>query len=168
MSIDRAIARGALVLVLCSCSSSAEPAAEGSCASQTSAAALPSGAGHVAFERDVLPIFIASCSFSACHGATGGTNNGVFLGSRASPNDAAAIRAALVDRPSSTAPSFAYVTPFDPQASFLMRKLRGDFCGVDDCERGNCGERMPRGSPALDPKSLSTVETWITQGASQN
>lgn len=122
----------------------------------------------VSFAADVLPIFVASCSFGSCHGAAKGDNHGVFLGAKSSANDAAAIRASLVDKPSTQSPSTPYVTPSDPARSYLYRKLTGDLCGITECgsDGAACGRRMPRGGEQLDAASLEIVRTWIVQGAS--
>jgi len=119
-------------------------------------------ARSVSFAADVLPVFLSSCAFAACHGSSKGGSNGVFLGAKNGSNDAAAIRASLVGRTATQAP-LPYVTPSDPSRSYLFRKLT-ELCGLP-CEDGRCGQRMPRGGDPLDPASLETVRAWIAQGA---
>jgi hypothetical protein len=124
-------------------------------------------ARQVSFSSDVLPIFVASCSFSSCHGSTRGNHNGVFLGT-AGANDAPAIRAGLVGQPSTQSPSTPLVTPSDPSRSYLFRKLQGTMCGLEDCSSGKCGQTMPRGGDKLDAAKLDIVRTWIMQGATDS
>lgn len=137
-------------------------------AASCAAPALPTPssppARKVSFAADVLPVLVASCAFGSCHGSTK-SNNGIFLGAKGPANDASAIRAGLVGRPSTQVPSLPYVMPSDPSQSYLFRKLTGDFCGAPTCAGDACGKRMPRGGDPLDPASLATVREWIAQGA---
>lgn len=137
-----------------------------SCAPVASPAALPTSAPAVSFASDVLPILVASCGFSSCHGAVRGSN--VFLGAKDSANDATAIRALLVDKRSKQSASTPYVTPSNPARSYLYLKLTGDLCGLEDCAGGSCGQTMPRGGDELDAAALETVRTWILQGATDS
>ena len=106
----------------------------------------------------------ASCTFGSCHGSPTGGNNGIYLGAKGGGN-VSAIREALLGKGPAMLPSMKYVTPYQPQNSFLLKKLEGDFCGIDSCADGKCGERMPRGGDPIDPAALETVQTWIAQGA---
>jgi hypothetical protein len=133
----------------------------GACPAPSERGAAPSER-KLSFAADVLPVFVQSCAFGACHGSPKNGNNGIFLGAKVGANDAAAIRASLVGSPS-TQTRLPYVTPSDPARSYLFRKLT-DLCGLP-CEDGRCGERMPRGGDPLDPASLETVRAWIAQGA---
>lgn len=130
-------------------------------------APLPSSAPKVSFAADVLPIFTASCAFSSCHGTARGSAN-VFLGKKDGDNDASAIRALLVSKPSKQSPSTPYVTPASPARSYLYLQLTGELCGLPDCADGRCGQIMPRGGDKLDAASLETVRTWIQQGATDS
>ena len=130
-------------------------------------APLPSSAPKVSFAADVLPIFTASCAFSACHGTVRGSAN-VFVGKKDGGNDASAIRALLVDKPSKQSPSTPYVTPSSPARSYLYLKLTGELCGLPECADGGCGQIMPRGGDKLDAASLETVRTWILEGATDS
>ena len=172
--------RGRLVAIACAIGLFACGAAEpgGSATTDQSATSCGStdpapasvAARPVSFASEVLPIFVASCSFGSCHGAAKGDNHGVFLGAKSSANDASAIRASLVDKPSTQSPSTPYVTPTDPARSYLYRKLTGDLCGIAECgsDGAACGRMMPRGGEKLDEASLEIVRTWIAQGASDD
>ena len=135
------------------------------CASPASHPSASAAERKVSFAADVLPVLVTSCAYGSCHGSPRGSNNGVFLGAKGERNDAAAIRAGLVGRPSAQSRSLPYVTPSDPARSYLFRKLTADFCGLPACEHDGCGQRMPRGGDPLDPASLETVRAWIAQGA---
>jgi hypothetical protein len=137
------------------------------CAAPTSTDPASPSARKVSFAADVLPVLVTSCSFGACHGSPKGSNNGVFLGSKGGANDASAIRAGLVGRPSTQTPSLPYVTPSDPARSYLFSKLTADFCGLPECDGDRCGKRMPRGGDPLAPAALETVRAWIAQGAQE-
>jgi hypothetical protein len=164
---SRALALCAAALLVSACSSADEPESAATCVAHTSSAASSATAKTVSFEKDVLPIFAASCTFGSCHGSATGGNNGIYLGKRGAVAgaDAVAIRTALVEKAPDRLPSMKYVKPGDAANSYLLRKLDGDFCGIPECAGGKCGDRMPRGGDALDPAAIETVETWIAQGA---
>jgi len=73
------------------------------------------------------------------------------------------IRAAFVDVPSKTSPLRKLVEPGDPEASFLIRKLRGDFQGLE-CPSG-CGIKMPIGNYPYAEGDRLDLEQWILDGA---
>ncbi|CAN5918868.1 hypothetical protein BH11MYX4_BH11MYX4_04300 [soil metagenome] len=163
--MKKLLATLAAVLGAIACGSSGEsgdPTSDLSATCATPAPLTPAVERKVSFASDVLPLLVTSCAFGACHGAAKGANNGVFLGAKGAPNDAAAIRAGLVGRPS-TQSSLPYVTPSNPSQSYLFRKLT-DLCGLP-CDGDRCGQRMPRGGDPLDEASLATVRAWIAQGA---
>jgi hypothetical protein len=168
ITVSRAIALCAAALVS-ACSSAADPDPATTCVGHTSSAASTAMAKTVSFEKDVLPIFAASCTFGSCHGSPSGANNGIYLGKRGSISgtDAAAIRTALVERASDRLPSMKYVKPYDASNSYLLRKLDGDFCGIPECAGGTCGDRMPRGGDALEAAKIEIVQAWIAQGATE-
>lgn len=138
-----------------------------SCGATNPADVAPAAASAppVSFGKEIMPVFVASCSFGSCHGTPRGDNHGVFLGAKSNANDASAIRAGLVGKPSTQSPSTPLVTPSDPSRSYLYRKLTGDLCGIPECEGDACGRSMPRGGEKLDATSLETIRTWIAQGA---
>ncbi len=115
----------------------------------------------VAVERataaDVAPILDRSCALGGCH-LTGPGAGGLVLG-----RTSAAWRAALVNVPSQQNPSMMLVTPGDPDNSWLVRKLLGEFCEVS-CARGGCGGAMPPGTP-LSEAERATILAWIAEGA---
>jgi hypothetical protein len=112
-------------------------------------------AAGVSLRTDLLPIFDRSCAFSSCHGS--GSKNGVSL-----KGDATTIRMRLVGVKASHA-SMDYVTAGAPEQSFLMRKLEGSLCGLDDA-----GERMPKDNDALSTSELALFRGWIAAGADDN
>ncbi|MBX3187789.1 MAG: hypothetical protein KF819_12270 [Labilithrix sp.] len=160
----RKIAFACIVVTGVACSS--PPASsEAQCVGHTSSATSAAGSRAVSFERDVLPVFGQSCVFGACHGAKGGNDHGIYLGAKGSTDDAAEIRAALLERGPARVPSMRFVKPNDPANSYLIRKLEGSFCDIPACDDGACGDRMPRGGEPLDPAAREIVEAWIAQGA---
>jgi hypothetical protein len=118
----------------------------------------------VSFEVDVAPIFAKSCAFSTCHGSHGVGNQGVFLGANGTDGIAAVKKSLLA--PSQELPSMNFVTPGDPENSFVMRKLDGSTCGLDaQCVGSSCGTSMPQGNDLLPQDQRDTVRRWISQGA---
>jgi hypothetical protein len=65
--------------------------------------------------------------------------------------------AALYRMPSLIAQGRRMVQPGDPEASFLLEKLR--------CEQPEAGERMPRGRLPIPLDEQALVRDWIAQGA---
>lgn len=63
----------------------------------------------------------------------------------------------LVDVPSSEEPALLRVKPGDPDASYLLRKVRGD--------PGIVGDRMPATSAPFDPRLPALLEAWVEAGA---
>ena len=118
-------------------------------------------APKVTFTADVLPIFGRSCAFSTCHGSTTGPANGVFLG-----KDGPKVIAAIVNIKGDELPTMPFVTPGDPQQSYLMRKMDGSQCGLDaQCSGASCQSSMPKGDVPLDVATRDIVRRWIAQGA---
>jgi hypothetical protein len=142
-----------LALAVGCASSSAEDATQ----SEATTCAAPGSerAEGISLRTDLLPIFERSCAFSSCHG--NGSKNGVSL-----KGDATTIRMRLVGVKASQA-AMDYVTAGAPEESFLMRKLEGSLCGID-----NAGERMPKGNDALSTKELALFRGWIAEGADDN
>jgi hypothetical protein len=54
------------------------------------------------------------------------------------------------------------VAPYDPDASYLIHKLRGTHLG--GCVNG-AGDQMPQFAPPLQESDIATIEQWILQGA---
>lgn len=100
-------------------------------------------------QNDILS---PSCAVAGCHSA-GSASAGLSLAAGASFG-------ALVNVPSSQVPSLNRVTPNNPDASYLVKKLRGDA----DIQ----GARMPNGSPPLSAEQLDRIVRWINAGAPNN
>lgn len=117
------------------------------------------------FEADVAPILAKSCAFASCHGSHGAAgNHGVFLAATTA-DGMSAVKAALI-APSKAMPGMPYVTPGNPDKSFLLHKLDGDLCVIDEqCVGGSCGKSMPEGNSALPEASRDKIRRWIAQGA---
>jgi hypothetical protein len=121
-------------------------------------------AAPASFENDVAPLLVKSCSFSACHSSTGPTNHGLFLGAT-TPERTAQVKSGLIAA-TKAAPSMQYVTPGDPDKSFIMHKLDGDQCVVaESCADGTCGNSMPDGNALLAEEQRDVIRRWIAQGA---
>jgi hypothetical protein len=115
----------------------------------------------VSFSRDVMPVITQSCAFSTCHGSNIGPANGVFLG-----RDPARVHAAIVGVKAGELPAMPFVTPGNPRESFLMRKIDGSQCVLDDrCKDGDCGDSMPKNTSPLEVERRDIVRRWIAQGA---
>jgi hypothetical protein len=135
------------------------------CADVRKLAAAELSAPAVTFESDVAPTLVKSCTFSPCHGSRSAAgNHGLFLGAK-SADDMVAVKTALLAK-SHALPSMPYVTPGDPEHSFLLHKLDGSLCGLDaQCVGGSCGKSMPDGNDLLAETSRDAIRRWVAQGA---
>jgi len=159
------IVSGAL-LVACGSESAGGTGAQDpkACVAHTNPSAAQLATPVATFEADVAPILARSCSFSACHSSRGSGNHGVFLAAK-STEDMTAVKAALIGA-SRAMPTMPYVTPGDPDKSFLLHKLDGDLCVFEEsCVDGTCGKSMPEGNAVLPEASRDAVRRWIAQGA---
>lgn len=154
-----------LLLVACGDPASGESGSEPrACVAHNAPEPAALSTPPASFETDVAPVLAKSCAFSSCHGSRGPANRGIFLGAK-TPEDIAALKTALRG-PSRAAPAMAYVTPGDPEKSFLMHKLDGDQCVVaESCTGGDCGKSMPEGNELLPEASRDAFRRWIAQGA---
>jgi hypothetical protein len=93
-------------------------------------------------------VFSVNCAVPGCHGGASAQEGlrldpGLSAGNLvniASPRDANLIR----------------VIPFDPDGSFIIRKLEGTQ---------TLGDRMPQGGPYLPQSTIDVIRQWILDGA---
>jgi hypothetical protein len=100
------------------------------------------GPATVLFSRDVAPILEANCRGSGCHTSP----QTFFLGGGSG---------------CPMAPERRFVVPFDPESSFVVVKIEGR-------QSAGCGQRMPRGRAPLSSENITTIRTWIAEGARDN
>lgn len=100
------------------------------------------------FFPEVLAIFQAECF---CH-------RGPMVAGQLDLNDDVAYDS-LLDVPAPQAPDVSYVSPGDPDNSYLYLKLAGEQLSV-----GGSGTRMPQGGVLTDDQIL-LVRSWILSGA---
>lgn len=72
----------------------------------------------------------------------------------------ATMREVMISKPS-TASGMPYITPGNPDRSFMMYKIRGLQTSVRD----GGGSQMPKGGVALTNAEACMVYNWILQGA---
>jgi hypothetical protein len=122
------------------------------------------------FANDVMPVFGASCTSVSCHGIAMSPAGGLFLGSEGSgSSDAMSVYKALVGPASGELPTMPFITPSDPEKSFLMHKLDNDLCVYQSaCVNANCMMPMPYGTGQLPTMTRDIVRRWIAQGADDN
>ena len=101
------------------------------------------------FSGDIQPLLDADCV--VCHKEPNGSL-GLFL----TPDDAVA---ALVDQPSAYDETITLVTPFNPEASFLLAKL------IDNPAHGL---KMPLGEQQWPAETVQLVSDWIAAGATHD
>ena len=160
-SISVAVLAAASAGLACSGCSDEKTGTPSGCVDYTPPAGFDANAPAVSFEKDVMPIFQASCAFSTCHGSNVGTANGVYLGA-----DRARVHAAIVSVPGDELATMPFVTPGDPRASYLMRKMDGSQCALDaQCKGGSCQGSMPKNEESLPVATRDVVRRWIAQGA---
>jgi hypothetical protein len=112
------------------------------------------------FSKDVFPIF-KLCAFSTCHGTTVGDSNGIFLG-----NDPSRVYTSIVNVRGNELPTMPFITPGNPDQSYLMHKIDGTQCAFDaQCAGSTCQDSMPKNESLLDVPTRDIIRRWITQGA---
>ncbi len=110
------------------------------------------GDGQVTLSSLQSSVFTPTCALAGCH-STGSAQAGLVL-------VAGQSHANLVNVRSSQVPGFDRVEPGNPEASYLIKKLRGD----PDIS----GVRMPRGGPFLTDAEIARFVQWIQAGAPNN
>jgi hypothetical protein len=108
-------------------------------------------AATVRYSLSVLPI-LTNCQ-NSCHGGCGG-----LMISYAS----------IVNVKSGQAATLNYVTPNDPGHSYLWCKVNPTDVDCTNARTVIVGSRMPLGGAALAATDLSSIKTWIQQGALNN
>lgn len=105
----------------------------------------------VSFSADIQPVFNQNCAVSGCH--TGGSPPaGLNLSSGAAYGNIFLIN-------STQMPSLQLINPFDPDNSYLIRKIKG---------QGISGGRMPFGRTPLGLDIIAKFENWVLEGALDN
>ena len=116
------------------------------------------GGDHVAsFTVDTAPtftqvqaIFTANCAFSGCHGGASPAEGMSLAAGQAFGN--------IVDEPSNQS-GLDRIEPFEPDNSYLIRKLEGT----------GSQQRMPAGgAPPLPPAEIQLIRDWTSAGAPNN
>lgn len=106
----------------------------------------------VSFAGAVQPIFNSNCASSGCHSSGSATGGLVLTEGQAFAN--------IVNVPSVEQSSLMRVQPGDAEASYLVRKIRGDA--------GISGGRMPLNRAPLTSSEIQTIIDWVNQGAANN
>jgi len=106
----------------------------------------------VSFVADVQPIFTQNCAIAGCHDATTSAL-GLNLEAGVAFDNIVAV-------PSQEVPTQPYITPGDPDNSYLFRKIAG--------APGIVGSRMPLTNFTFfeeNPELLERIRLWILEGA---
>ena len=106
------------------------------------------------FERDIQPIFTARCATASCHNLAT-QQMGLNL-------EAGHAYDAIVDEDSPTSHDLAYIRPFQPDSSWLVRMIQADPA------RRFFVERMPLGRTPLTDNQIATIINWVSAGAPRN
>jgi hypothetical protein len=130
-------------LALCACAPVPEVGAE------KPASELPPGSWS-AIEAEIM---VPRCATAACHAG----ETPAFYPQL----DAGVARERLLEL--SQQVGAPMVVPGDPDASYLVRKLRGDAASV-----GGVGTPMPIGEETLDEAAIQAIEGWIRNGAAND
>lgn len=112
------------------------------------------------YASNIQPIYDRSCAVAGCHASV--------APAQALDLSPGRSYAATVNRRSTETPALSLVEPGDPDASYMVRKIRGDA--------GIAGELMPQGCPGsplqgaqcLTPDEIDAIETWILACAPNN
>jgi len=112
----------------------------------------PSGQA-LTFSQIQTGIFTRSCAKAGCHASAAASGSLVL--------DAGQAYANIVGRPAQEESQLDYVRPGAPEASYLLKKVRGD----PDIS----GSRMPQdGPPFLSSQQIAGLAAWIQAGAPNN
>ncbi len=123
---------------------------------------IATAVAHPTVAGPVLPALRASCGSgtTTCHGGTQGTAAGHVSYDPALT--AAEVHASLVNQPPANAPAgYLLVAPGDRVHSWLLVKVTQDAPGGG----GGYGKRMPQGEAPLCGATVSTLTSWIDDGA---
>jgi hypothetical protein len=112
------------------------------------------GTAPVSFADDVQPIFNSFCV--TCHGPIAPPEELDLSAGNSYSN--------LVNVDSHES-SVKRVTPGDPFMSYLAGKIKGQHLMLP---YGGSGDQMPKGGAPLSGMDISTIESWIGQGALNN
>jgi len=115
--------------------------------------ALATAAEQVSFARQIAQILQTNCA--PCH-LTGDEPGGMRLYPSAAYGSIVGVKA-------QGNPALVRVAPGDPEASYLLHKVRGthlDFGGV--------GVQMPFGQTPISKQDQDLIRQWIAQGAKNN
>ncbi len=97
-------------------------------------------------------LFTPTCAVAGCHSAAT-ARAGLIL-------EAGRTFGETVNVASSELSQFDIIEPGDPEASYMVKKLRGDA--------DISGERMPEGGPFLSEERIAEVISWVNAGALDN
>lgn len=121
--------------------------------SETSDDTVGTAVSHAA---DITPIWASTCQGAECHSA----------GSNFPDLETDAYAAIINVMPLSAA--VPYVTPGDPQTSYLWHKIAATHtldANLGGCGCGGSGFPMPSGGASISAADRDTVRAWIEQGA---
>ena len=112
------------------------------------------------YASNIQPIYGRSCAVAGCH-ASPAPAQGLDLSPGLS-------YAATVGRRSTEAFKVLIVAPGDPDASYLMRKIRGDAGIAGVLMPNGCPGSPAQGAQCLTPDEIEAIETWILACAPDN
>lgn len=121
--------------------------------SETSDDTVGTAVSHAA---DITPIWVSTCQGADCHSA----------GANFPDLQTDAYGAIVGVMPLSAA--VPYVTPGDPQTSYLWHKIAATHAldsSLGGCGCGGSGNPMPSGSGSISDADKDTIFAWIEQGA---
>ena len=125
----------------------------GTVRSPTEPAPVAPGAQAFTFTQIQNGIFTPSCAKAGCH-ASSSASGGLVLAAGLAYGD-------IVGRSAQEEPQLDYVRPGNPEASYLLKKVRGD----PDITGGH----MPLdGPPFLSSQQIAGLAAWIQAGAPNN
>lgn len=114
----------------------------------------------VTLSGDIQPILSSRCATSSCHDNTGPAA-GLRLTNTRTFGETVRVRA---DQTPDDSCATLRIAPYDPEASYLWRKVNDTHRG--DCAKGSGNDMPPTGS--LTAAQLAKLESWMVQGAHDN
>jgi hypothetical protein len=150
----------------------------------SSSSPTPANDTQVSFAKDIMPIFVQSCTLSmSCHGQpNNAAQENLYLGDHVTNTPAiiAQTYMGLVGVASVEDPSMPLVTAGSTAQSYLSQKIgntqgtldsdcaKAPLCSMGCSTQNPCGTYMPYNGSPLDPTFVETINNWIAQGAKNN
>ena len=112
------------------------------------------------YASNIQPIYDRSCAVAGCHASV--------APAQALDLSVGRSYAATVNTRSTETLSFRLIEPGDPDASYLVQKIRGDAGIAGVVMPNGCPDNPQQGAQCLTPDEIDAIVTWILACAPDN